>query len=293
LISIISFVDDGLFLSQDKAFDVSNSWLFCSYNVMTNLLDKFGLIVEHLKTEVFHFSRLHGPFNPFPLNLLPLGGLILFSKNSWKYLGFIFNRKLTFHQHVNFYFNKALLSVKCMKLLGNSSYGITLLQKCLLYRCCILPIVLYSFQLWFYHHAPLSYPLKVLEKMQRRAVIWILGVFKIFLSEGIEAIVGLIPIKLHLQKLGGRSQLQVTSLSTNHIIWSLIDSSFSSPHNQHPSFLNFFTDRQKANIILSTLMTDPMEHFPLFLLLILNSLQVFELLTFFLIDFLSIYAIKK
>jgi len=64
LISIISFVDDRLFLSQDKAFNVSNSWLFCSYNVMTNLLDKFGLIVEHLKTEVFHFSRLHGSFNP-------------------------------------------------------------------------------------------------------------------------------------------------------------------------------------------------------------------------------------
>ena len=81
-VSIISFVDDGLFISQDKVFDVSNSWLFCSYNIMTNLLDKFGLIVEHSKTEVFHFSRLHGPFNPPPLNLSPLGGLILSPKNS-------------------------------------------------------------------------------------------------------------------------------------------------------------------------------------------------------------------
>ena len=196
--SIISFVDDGLFISQDKVFDVSNSQLFCSYNIMTNLLDKFGLTVEHSKTEVFHFSRSHGPFNPLSLNLSPLGGPILSPKNSWKYLGFIFNRKLTFHQHVNFYPNRALSSVKCMKLLGNSSHGITSLQKRLLYRCCILPIALYSFQLWFYHRAPLSYPLKALGKMQRRVAIWILGVFKISLSKGIEAITDLIPIKLHL-----------------------------------------------------------------------------------------------
>jgi len=47
----------------------------------------------------------------------------------------------------------------------------------------------------------------MLEKMQRRATIWILGAFKTSLSFGIEAIAGLISIKLHLQKLGGRSQL--------------------------------------------------------------------------------------
>ena len=63
-VSIISFIDDGLFISQNKLFEIFNSRLFCSYNVMTKLLDKFGLIVEHLKTEVFHFSRLHGLFNP-------------------------------------------------------------------------------------------------------------------------------------------------------------------------------------------------------------------------------------
>jgi len=49
------------------------------------------------------------------------------------------------------------------------------------------------------------YHLKALGKMQRRAAIWILGVFKTSPSYSIEAITGLIPIKLHLQKLGGRS----------------------------------------------------------------------------------------
>ena len=247
-ISIISFVDDGLFISQDKSFDISNSRLFCSYNVITNLLDKFGLIVEYSKTKVFHFSRSQGLFNPLPLDLLPLGGFTLTPKSSWKYLGFIFDRKLIFHQHINFYSNKALSPVKCMKLLRNLSHGINPLQKYLLYRCCILLIALYGFQLWFYHHALLLYPLKALGKIQRRAAIWILGAFKTSLLEGIEMITGLIPIKLHLQKLGGKAQLQALALLPNHIIRSLIDSSFESPNNYHPFSLANITDHQRKKI---------------------------------------------
>jgi len=60
------------------------------------------------------------------------------------------------------------------------------------------PIALYSFQLWFYNKAPLLYHMKILGKIQRRAAIWILGAFKTSPLEGIEAIVGIIPIKFHL-----------------------------------------------------------------------------------------------
>ena len=120
-VSLLSFVDDGLFISQNKSIDVSNSQLFYSYNVLSGLLDKFGLNIEHSKTETFHFNRSHGTFNPSLLDLSPLGEPILHPKNSWKYLGFIFDRKLMFHQHIDFYSNKAISTVKCMKLLGNST----------------------------------------------------------------------------------------------------------------------------------------------------------------------------
>ena len=158
-------MDDGLIITQNKYFDSSIAQLLYSYNILSKLLDSFGLVIKHSKTEVFHFSRSQGPFSPPPLDLSPIGGPILQPKNTWKYLGFIFNYKLTFYKHVNYYSNKAILTVKCMKLLGNSSRGINPLQKWLLYRCCILPIALYRFQLWFYNKAPLSYYMKVLDKM--------------------------------------------------------------------------------------------------------------------------------
>jgi len=57
-ISLLSFIDDGLLITQSKSFEFSNARLFYSYNVALNLLTKFGLQVEHLKTKVFHFSKL-------------------------------------------------------------------------------------------------------------------------------------------------------------------------------------------------------------------------------------------
>ena len=124
LVSIILFVDNGLFISQSNSFDISNSCLFCSYNVLTNLLKKFGLVVEHSKTEIFHFNRSQDIFNPPSLDLSPLGGSILQPNNLWKYFGFIFDRKLMFYQHIDFYANKSISTVKCMKILSNSNHRI-------------------------------------------------------------------------------------------------------------------------------------------------------------------------
>ena len=247
-ISTISFVDDRLFISQSKSFHTSNCCLFCSYNVMTKLLKKFGLIVKHFKTDIFHFNRSHGDFNSPSLDLIPIGGTILQLKNIWKYLGFIFDRKLSFHQDIDFYSNKAMSTVKCMKILGNSNWGINPIQKHLLYRTYILSIILYEFQLWFYNCAPISYHLKILGKMQRRAAIWILRAFKTSLSFSIEAIAGLIPIKLHLQKLGRRSQLWVHLLPSSHLIQSLMTSFHNASMSHYLALLDSLTGHQQSLI---------------------------------------------
>ena len=178
-------------------------------------------MMEHRKTEVFYFSRLHRVFDPPLFDLSSIEGLILCYKNTWRYLGYIFNRKLFFQQYIDFYTNKAISMVKYMKILRNLVHSLASQQKYLLYRSCVLPIVLYRFQLQFYNKALLFYPLKELNKMQRRAAIWILDAFCTLPSFGIETIIGLIPICLHLQKLCGRSQLRAHSLLYNHILKSL------------------------------------------------------------------------
>ena len=163
---MISFVDNGLFVFQSKSISHLNANLFCSYNIISSILLKYGLIIEYGKTDIFHFSRSYGTFNPPPLNLTPISSPSLLPKETQRYLDFIFNHKLTFRNYIDFYSNKVILTIKCMKLLRNSTRDINLLQKRRLYRCCALPIVLYGFQLWYYNKAPMYYHLNILRKMQ-------------------------------------------------------------------------------------------------------------------------------
>jgi len=81
-ISILSFMDDGLIIAQNKFIDILIAHLFCSYNVLSKLLINFGLVIEHGKTEVFHFNRSHGIFNPPPLDLSSISGLSLCPRNT-------------------------------------------------------------------------------------------------------------------------------------------------------------------------------------------------------------------
>jgi len=90
-ILIFSFMDNGLFIAQHKSISISNVNLYCSYNVVSTLLTRFGLVVKHGKTKVFHFSRLYGVFNPSSLDLTPLGSFMLLPKTMWQYLGFFFD----------------------------------------------------------------------------------------------------------------------------------------------------------------------------------------------------------
>jgi len=87
--------------------------------------------------------------------------------------------------------------------------------------------------------------MKILDKMQRRAAIWILGAFKTSPSEGIEAIAGIIPIRFHLQKITRRSQIRPFKLPTNHILRELMDDSPLSSNNPNPHTVGSLTNHQK------------------------------------------------
>ena len=79
---MLFFVGDGLIIAQNSSILILNFQLFCNYNVLSKLLTDFGLVIEHGKTEIFHFNRSHGVFNPPPLDLSLLGGPILHPKNT-------------------------------------------------------------------------------------------------------------------------------------------------------------------------------------------------------------------
>ena len=168
--SILSFVDNGLLISQGKTYNTTLLELYSSYRVVTDLMVYFGLVIEYDKSEIFYFSRAHNDSN-LELDLLTMGALTLKPKTYWRYLGFYFDRCLSFKEHVWYYSTKALSTVKVMGMLGNSTRGLLPLQKRLLYCSYIVPIATYGFGLWFFAGTPTKAQVSLLAAMQRKAAL--------------------------------------------------------------------------------------------------------------------------
>ena len=64
----------------------------------------------------------------------------------------------------------------------------------------------------------------------------------------IEAIAGLIPIQLYLWKLSSRNQLQMATLSYNHIIKSLLERRYAENSQSHHLTLGNITSKQQQKL---------------------------------------------
>ena len=206
--ALISYIDDGTIIVQSKMWDTNLIKLQSTYSVMFELTQALGLVLEHDKSEVFHFSRKSGDANP-PVDL----GYALFTGDSplcpntyWRYLGFFFDRSLSFQEHSRWYSTKALTTVKAMVSLGNSVCRLSPKNKRLLYHVCILPVATYGAKLWYYEGSCFKGPMKVLRTMQARTCHWITGAFHTSPLGAVETLVGIPPIHLHICKLVERSQ---------------------------------------------------------------------------------------
>ena len=82
--------------------------------------------------------------------------------------------------------------------------------------------------------------------MQRRAAIWILGAFKTSPMEGIKALVGLIPIRFHLQKIAKRSLIRPFKLPDNHILKNLLNNVPPSNKSYNSHNIGSLTNRQRS-----------------------------------------------
>jgi hypothetical protein len=63
-VTVLLYVDDGTLIVQSKSWESNLCVLREAYGIMFDLLTEFGLVLEHDKSELFHFSRKPGDDNP-------------------------------------------------------------------------------------------------------------------------------------------------------------------------------------------------------------------------------------
>jgi len=80
-VSLLSFVDNSLFVSQEKSYEKSNAILYSGYNIVFSLFNKFGLVIEHNRSEIFYFSKSTKEANLSLLNLRSIKDAVIKPKN--------------------------------------------------------------------------------------------------------------------------------------------------------------------------------------------------------------------
>ena len=141
------FVDDGLILvganlppEETKAdpqmqLRINTILIKHIYLSLLEQLHRLGLSAETDKLELMHFRQRRKKDTGWS-NTEPLGSslhinseqgekLIIKAKTSMRYLGFYFDPKLSFREHIRFYTTKGMSVVATLSALGNSVRGLS------------------------------------------------------------------------------------------------------------------------------------------------------------------------
>ena len=239
------FVDDGLILvganlppEETKAdpqmqLCINTILIKHIYLSLLNQLHRLGLSAETDKLELMHFRQRRKkdtgwsttePLGP-SLHIKGEQGekLVIKAKTSMRYLGFYFDPKLSFREHIRFYTTKGMSVVATLSALGNSVRGLSPQDKRRIYISNVIPLMTYGAQLWWNPQwKGINWIKKELSKVQSRGARWITGAFKTTPVGALEIAAGLMPIHLAMNKLMHRAALRIKTLPNTHAIkWNM------------------------------------------------------------------------
>jgi hypothetical protein len=234
-VGLMSYVNDGTIIAQSARVEDNLAPLKEAYRWLFHAFTALGLVLEHDKSEAFHFSRTRSFEGPaVDLGYAPFtGDTPLRPKAMWHYLGFFFDRKLQFREHAHFYTTRAFTTVRSMGMLGNSVRGLTPPQKRLLYRTCVVPVMTYGFRLWFFKGACVKGLIKAMSQVQCTTARWITGNFRTAPGGSGECLGGLLPMHLLLQWQADRGALRITQLAPSHPLRPILGEALGGCHRAH------------------------------------------------------------
>ncbi|KAG9225338.1 hypothetical protein CCMSSC00406_0006275 [Pleurotus cornucopiae] len=144
------YVDDGLIAAFSRSLDQNVTTLQDAFALIKPRLGAIGLATDDDKFDLMHFTRARKPDLP-PVRIPSQGGpgITVFPKSTMRWLGFFFDRKLTFKEHVKIMCNRALSKLQALRILGNSVRGMNHANRRLVYKTVVLPVLTYGTALWY------------------------------------------------------------------------------------------------------------------------------------------------
>jgi hypothetical protein len=143
------------------------------------------------------------------------------------YLGFFFDAKLSWTQHVDIMCNRAHMSLKALQLLGNLVRGLDQAKWKLAYNTVCLPVLTYGCQPWYTDKQ--KGLVNKLQVVQNEAVRIISGTFRTMPQEPLHQLLTILPMDLRLDTLVKSTALRLYCLPSLNQLFIQIGEGWHSP----------------------------------------------------------------
>lgn len=191
------YADDIAIIIRGKHEGILTSLMQQALNIINNWCVREELSVNPNKTIIVPFTHRRKLHMKAPM----LNGIEIKFSNEAKYLGVTLDAKLTWNQHVDKTMAKATASFWACRQLMGKTWGLKPKITYWLYRTAVIPIVTYAALVWWPKTQQISTQ-KKLDRLQRLACLSITGAMQTTPTAGMEAIIGLPPLHLAVQKEG-------------------------------------------------------------------------------------------
>ena len=211
-VKAIGYADDIMLIATGIDVDSISSQLQQTLNTVHSWGLSQGLTFNPTKTAVVHFN----PTREKRSLRLSMGGKNLDPCPSMKYLGVTINERLTWDTHINDRIGKCRFLLQKSKALIGQHWGLDP-QKCMwTYRAMVRPKLVYGSLVWA---SKLTRAQRhKLQRLQRLALLSMTHPMRSTPTKGMEAIVGLLPLDLFVEREAAKARLRIRNLvadSTN------------------------------------------------------------------------------
>ena len=230
------YIDDGAIFACGNNWEDITTTMRNGYTTCLDWLTRAGLNAEPDKTEVIFFKKQRErEESPHHIHL-PLPSLNADYKvqatNTLRYLGFFFDTRLDWTQHVEIMCNRARGTLKSLQLLGNSVQGLDQARWRLAYNAICLPVLTYGCQLWY--RGKQVTLVRKLQKVQNDAVRLISGTFRTTPREPLHQLLNILPIDLRLNMIVQNAALRLYRTPKDSQLLKRLGGAWHTPNPEDP-----------------------------------------------------------
>ena len=215
--SLGMYVDDGALFACANEWEEVLAILRERYSICEEWLSQSGLCIEPEKTEAIFFQKpwsrkhLEVPSRILLRELSHSTYYVVRPTENIRYLGFFFNKRLKWDNHVTIMCNRARASACAMKLLGNTVRGLSMANWRLVLNAVCLPVLSYGSPLWFVPGKTKGLVAKT-QAVQNEMVRMVAGAFRTAPREALCHLTRMLPMEIYLEKLTFTSALRLYRL---------------------------------------------------------------------------------